>query len=593
MDTRTKIETLRDLMEREGIDACLVTGCDAHMSEYTGEHWKSRQWISGFTGSAGIVAVTGNDAGLWTDGRYFIQAENQLAGSGIRLFEMGEPDVPTYEEWLAGVLPQGGCLAVDGNAFSVSTMKTMTDALLDKAVTIRTDLDPVGAIWEERPEVPGDKAFLHDELFAGKGCAEKLGQVRESMKKLGADYYLLSALDEICWLYNIRGNDIPFNPYVTSFALVGKSAAYLFMDPDKISETVCSSLTSDGIILKKYTDIYNSIKEIESPSSFLFDPEKTNISVVQSIRPSVRKVESQGLVTPLKAVKNDTEIENIRDCYIKDSVALVKLFKWIKDNVSEKEITELDVDSKGLTFRKELPLFAGLSFGTIAAYGDHAAMMHYAPTPEHQYTLKPRGFFLLDSGCQFQNGTTDITRTIALGPLTDEEKKDFTLTLKSMIALSTAKFMYGATGSKLDILARMPMWEHGLDYKCGSGHGLGYFSGVHEGPQRFSMKPNNAVLEKGMTITNEPGVYKEGRHGIRTENTLLIVEDETTECGTFMRFEDLCFLPVDRNAILPEMLAKSELTWINQYHRQVYDKLSVYLDEEHKAWLKAETKEVG
>ncbi|MEI8199938.1 MAG: aminopeptidase P family protein [Eubacteriales bacterium] len=592
METGSKIESLRNMMAKEGIDACLVPGCDAHMSEYTGEHWKSRQWISGFTGSAGTAVITRDDAGLWTDGRYFIQAANQLAGSGIRLFKMGEPGVPSYEEWLAEVLPQGGCLAVDGTSFSAGAMKTMTDALSDKAATIRSDLDPVGSVWEDRPGIPKDRVFLHDVLYAGRDRREKMVEIRESMKKRGADYYLLSALEEICWLYNIRGNDIPYNPYVTSFAVIGKDTSYLFVDPDKVPEDVLGALAADGVLLSKYTEIYDFIKDIVSPASILFDPEKTNISLVHSIRPSVRKIEAEGLAAPCKAVKNDIEISNIRDCYMKDSVALVRLFKWLKDNVSEKEITEIDVDNKALEFRKELPLFVELSFGTIAAYGDHAAMMHYAPTPENQYTLKPRGFFLLDSGCQFQNGTTDITRTIALGPLTDEEKKDFTLTLKSMIALSTAKFMYGATGSKLDILARMPMWEHGLDYKCGSGHGLGYFSGVHEGPQRFSMKPNNAVLEKGMTITDEPGVYKEGMYGIRTENTLLIVEDETTQCGTFMRFEDLCFLPIDRSAILAEMLSTAERTWINRYHSQVYDKLSVYLDEEHQVWLKAETESI-
>ena len=592
MKTSEKIFKLRELMEREGIDACFVPSCDAHLSEYVGEHWKSRRWITGFTGSAGTAVITADDAGLWTDGRYFIQAAKEIEGSGVRLFKMGEPGVPTCEEWLAEVLPQGGCLAVDGTTFAVSEMKTMTDALDGKAITIRTDLDPVGSIWEDRPGIPADRLFLHDDMYAGKTRMEKMEQIRELMKKQKADYYLLSALEEICWLFNIRGNDIPYNPYVTSFALIGMNTAYLFVDPDKVPADARHSLEAGNIKVMEYTAVYDFLKAIKGPASVIYDPEKTNISLVQSIPASVRKIEAQGLTAPLKAVKNEVEIKNIRDCYLKDSTALVKLFKWLKENVASEEITELDVDNKGIEIRKELPLFMDLSFGTIAAYADHAAMMHYAPTPDKQYTLKPKGFFLLDSGCQFLNGTTDITRTIALGELTDEEKRDFTLTLRSVIALSTAKFLYGATGSKLDILARMPMWEHGMDYKCGSGHGVGYFSGVHEGPQRFGMKPNNYVLEKGMTITNEPGVYKEGRHGIRTENTLLIVEDETTECGTFMRFEDLCFLPIERKAIIPEMLTAFEKNWINDYHRQVYDKLSKYLDDEHKTWLTAETAEI-
>lgn len=592
MKTSEKIFELRKLMDREGIDACFVPSCDAHLSEYVGEHWKSRKWITGFTGSAGTAVITRDDAGLWTDGRYFIQAANELEGSGVRLFKMGEPGVPTCEEWLAGELPQNGCLAVDGTVFSVSAMKAMTDALDGKAVNIRTDLDPVGSIWEDRPEIPADKLFLHNDLYAGKTRMEKIEQIRGSMKKRRADYYLLSALEEICWLFNIRGNDIPYNPYVTSFALIGNENAYLFVDPEKVPADARQSLEECNVQVMEYTAVYDFLKGMEGSASVIYDPEKTNVRLVQSLPASVRRIETEGLTAPLKAVKNDVEIQNIRDCYLKDGAALVKLFKWLKENAASGQITELDVDKKGIEIRKELPLFMDLSFGTIAAYADHAAMMHYAPTPEKQYTLKPKGFFLLDSGCQFQNGTTDITRTIALGELTDEEKRDFTLTLRSVIALSTATFLYGTTGSKLDILARMPMWENKMDYKCGSGHGVGYFSGVHEGPQRFGMKPNPYVLEKGMTITDEPGVYKEGRHGIRTENTLLIVEDETTECGTFMHFEDLCFLPIERDAIIPEMLNPSERNWINEYHRQVYDKLSVYLDDEHKIWLKKETAEI-
>ena len=589
MTTSEKVLALREFMSKEGVDACFVPSNDAHLSEYAGAHWQCRKWISGFTGSAGTAVITKDDAGLWTDGRYFIQAAKELEGSGIRLFKMGEPGVPTCEEWLAAVIPQGGSLAVDGTTLAVSAMKTWKDALSDKSVRIRTDLDPVGEIWDDRPGIPGDRLFIHEDIYAGKSRALKLAQVRELMKNRGADYYLICALEEICWLCNIRGNDIPYNPYVTSFALIGKETAYLFVRPDKVPEAAQQVLAGDHIEFRAYSDIYNFLKNIEGPASILFDTEKTNVNLVQSIPTSVRKIETDSLIAPLKAVKNDIEIQNIRDCYLKDSVALVKLFKWLKENVAEKQITEIDVDNKGIEIRKSLPLFMDLSFGSIAAYGDHAAMMHYAPTPANQYTLKPKGFFLLDSGCHFKNGTTDITRTIALGDLSEEEKKDFTLTLRSVIALSTAKFLYGATGSKLDILPRMPMWENGMDYKCGSGHGVGYFSGVHEGPQRFGMKPNNHVLEKGMTITDEPGVYKEGRHGIRTENTLLVVEDETTESGTFMKFEDLCFLPIDRSAIIPDMLSESERNWINEYHRQVYDKLSVFLDDAQKAWLKEET----
>lgn len=588
METSEKLVLLRDWMTKTGIDACLITSSDAHLSEYVGDHWKGRQWITGFTGSAGTAVITKNDAGLWTDGRYFIQAANQLDGSGVRLFRMTEPDVPTYGEWLADVMPAGGCLCIDGSTISVSDLKKTADVLADKSIEIRTDLDPVGSIWDDRPELPRDKVFLHDYVFAGKSRGEKLAQIREQMKKNDASYYLLSAIDEICWLYNIRGNDIPFNPFVTSFALISESTAALFVDTAKVPEAVRESLDEGNIQIREYGEIYGFLSELDG-CTLLYDPEKTNAALVASLQVSVRKKELPGLVTPLKAVKNEVEIKNIYDAFIKDATALVRLFKWLREAVPAGHVTELDVDAKGLAFRKELPLFMGLSFGTISAYGDHAAMMHYAPKYDNQYTLEARGFYLIDSGAHFLNGTTDITRTIALGPLSMEEKKDFTLVLKSLIALSKAKFLYGATGSNLDVLARIPMWENGLDYKCGTGHGLGYFSSVHEAPQRFAIKQNDAKLEKGMIITVEPGVYKEGRYGIRTENTLLVVEDEVTQCGTFMRFETLCYLPIDRSALLPEMLTGSERSWINQYHEKVFEKLSPHLDEEHREWLKKET----
>ena len=593
MKTTEKILALRGLMEKEGIDAVLVPSCDAHMSEYVGEHWKARTWITGFTGSAGTAVITRGDAGLWTDGRYFIQAARQLEGSGVRLFRMGEKDVPTVEEWLAQTLPHGGCLAVDGRTLSGSAFKALEDALAVRSVVVRTDIDPVGAVWDSRPDISADPLFLHGDVYAGKTRAGKLADIRGLMEKRGADYFLVPSLDEIIWLYNIRGSDVPYNPYVTSFAVVGKTGAWLFVNPEKVPAEARQELESSGVQVLEYEAVYPFLAEIGGPAAILYDPEKTNVRLIRSVPADVRKIEAESLITNAKACKNDAEIENIRDCYVKDSVALVKLFKWLKESVARGEaVTELDVDAKGQAIRGELPLYMGLSFDTISAYGDHAPMMHYAPTPEIQYTLEPRGFYLIDSGCQFLNGTTDITRTVAMGPLSDEEKRDFTLTLRSLIALSTARFLYGSTGSNLDVLARMPMWENGLDYKCGTGHGVGYFSTVHEAPQRFAVKPNTAKLEKGMTITVEPGVYKEGKHGIRTENTLLVAEDVTTECGSFMKFETLTFLPIDRSAIVAEMLSEKELRWINSYHEEVFEKLSPYLDQDEKSWLRAETAEI-
>ncbi|WP_019911930.1 aminopeptidase P family protein [Paenibacillus sp. HW567] len=591
METREKLSMLRQWMDKENIDVCYVPSSDAHMSEYVGEHWKSREWISGFTGSAGTAVILKESAGLWTDGRYFIQAAQELEGSGIALFKMGEPGVPTIEEWLKEVLPSGSRLALDGRTVSIRTMETLSKATEGKNIVFLTDKDPIGAIWQDRPEIPGESIFLHAEELAGTSRAEKLTLIRTAMKSLGADYYLLPVLDEICWLLNIRGRDILYNPYVTSYVVVGPDSACLFTDLRKVPEEAVRALADDGIRVQAYDAVYGYLNGLEAPAALVLDPAKTNVRLRTSIAEVIRVIEAPSLVTPPKAVKNDTEIGHIRDAYLKDCTSLVRLFKWIKDNVDQGGITEIDVVDKSLEFRGQLPLFQEFSFAAISAYGDHAAMMHYKPVPEAQYTLKPEGFFLLDSGCHFHNGTTDITRTLALGPLTDEQKKDFTLVLKSVIALSTARFLYGSTGSSLDILARKPLWDNGLDYKCGTGHGVGYFSNVHEEPQRFSHKPNMAVLEKGMLITVEPGVYKEGRHGIRTENTLLVVEDETTEFGTFFRFEELCYLPIDREAILPSLLTDSERSWLNLYHQEVYNRLSGtgMLSTGDLEWLKRET----
>lgn len=590
MQTSEKVKTLRKIMEREGADAVIVPSCDAHQSEYVGEHWKSRRFITGFTGSAGTAVILKNKAGLWTDGRYFIQAANQLKGSGIDLYKMNVQGVPTFEEWLKSELPAGGCVTFDGNVISVNQYRALEKTLSGKKIRFAADKDLVGEVWTDRPEIPKDKIFDHDVKYAGKSRLEKLTQIRFKMEEKGATHYLLSALDEICWLFNIRGNDIPCNPYVTAYALIASDSACLFLDMDKVTDTIRKDFHKDSISLINKEDIFEELKNLKD-AAVAFDPEKTNIMLFNSLN-KAKKIECKSFVTPLKAVKNAVEIENIKDSYVKDAVALVKTFKWFQENAAGGKITETDIDKKAEGFRKEQPLYVELSFDTISAYKDHAAMMHYIPKKESEYTIKDEGMYLIDSGSQFQNGTTDITRTLVLGMLTEEQKRDFTLVLKSLIAMTTTKFLYGATGSNLDVIARIPMWENGLDYKCGSGHGVGYLSTVHEAPQRFSQTPNTDVLEPGMTITIEPGVYKESKYGIRTENTLLVVEDSQTDCGKFLRFETLCYLPIDRRGILPEMLSEKEHKWINEYHKEVYQKLSPYLDEAHKEWLKKETAEI-
>lgn len=592
MDVKKRIEKLRSLMKENKIDAYIIPSFDAHQSEYVADHWKCRQWISGFTGSAGTVVITLDDAGLWTDGRYYIQAEEQLKGSGIRLFKMADLGVPSYTEWLKNTLKEGSTVGFDGSVFSVDLFKGMGKAFKSKNINIKIEKDLIDEIWEDRPEIPKELVFLHGIKYAGKSRVEKLNKVRVNMSSKGANYYLLTSLDDIAWLLNIRGNDVPNNPVVISNVLVGEDKCYLFVDASKVTHDIRLELETDGIEIKGYNEIHQILNQLTIDDSIIFDANKTSISMYNSINTDTTKIEEPNITTALKAIKNEVEIENLRNCQVSDGLAMVKFIKWLKESVTKEEITEISAEKMLEAFRRQQDLFVEPSFDTIAGYKDHAAMMHYKATKETQYTLKDEGFFLVDSGGQYFNGTTDTTRTIALGKLTEEEKRDFTLVLKGHIALSSVKFLEGATGSSLDVLARQPIWEYGLDYKCGTGHGVGFFLNVHEGPQGFRKEPNSVKLEKGMVITNEPGIYKEGKHGVRTENIMLVVEEEKTEFGQFMSFEAITYCPIDLDGIDKDMLTDKEKQWLNDYHKMVYKRLSPYLDKEHKTWLKKETREI-
>lgn len=591
MEIKERISKLRDLMENHKVEAYIVPSSDPHLSEYVGEHFKARAWISGFTGSAGTVVFTKHKAGLWTDGRYYIQAEKQLQDSGIELFKAAEIGTPTYTQWLKEELKEGETVGFDGMLFSASAAEKLEKELQSKEVKINSTLDLISPIWIDRPEVPSDEVFIHDTKYCGLSREEKLNKVREVMKNLGGNYYLLSSLDDICWLFNIRGNDIPNNPFIISYSLVGEKEAFIFVDKNKVNPNVEQELMIAGVIVKEYEEIYSFLKAIEDTASVIIDYNNVNYSLVSSVNKDAKKINEPNLTTMIKAIKSQVEVENMKEAYIKDGAALVRLFKWIKENTGT--ITEVDVVKKAEELRRTEPLCLGPSFDSIACYRENAAMMHYNPYNEEiPVTLEKQGFFLLDSGGQYLKGTTDITRTIVLGDLTEEEKRDFTLVLKSVIALSTAKFLYGTTGSNLDILARKPLWEQGLDYKCGTGHGIGFLGSVHEMPQRFSQVPNTIKLEKGMVLTIEPGVYKEGRHGVRTENTVIVAEGEKTEFGQFMYFEDLCYVPVDLSAVVKEMLTDFEIKWLNSYHEKVYQLLSPHLDEQCKKWLLEETRAI-
>lgn len=589
-----RIKNLRDLMKERGIKAYIIPTYDSHQSEYLADYYKTRVWISGFTGSAGTVVVTKDEAILWTDGRYWIQAENEIAGSEIKLFKMGVPGVPTYIEWLKEKLNINDTVGFDGKIFPQSDFVELEKALKNKGIKFIEDYDLVGELWEDRPALPKSKAFVLDVKYAGKTANEKLEEVRKEMNKKGVDYFLLGSLDDIAWVYNIRGNDVACNPVIMSYALISKERAWLFVDKSKIDDVVSAHLKENGIEIEDYEKVIDYVKDIEKGSKVFLDSSRINRWLYKSIPEGCEIIEGTNITTELKAIKNPVEIENQRKAYIKDGVALVKFLHWLDKNVGNLKITEVSAAEKLEEFRRQQEGFIEPSFDTIAAYKENAAMMHYkAEEGKSNYELKKEGMFLLDSGGQYLEGTTDITRTIVLGPITEEEKKDFTLTLKGHINLISARFLYGVTGTHLDVLSRYPLWQEGLDYKCGTGHGVGYLLSVHEGPHRISTVLNDVKLEKGMVVTIEPGVYKAGKYGIRIENVAVVQEDIETEYGgKFLRFEVLSYVPIDLEAVDVNMLDEKEKDWLNNYHQMVYDKLSPYLDEEEKDWLRNETRKI-
>lgn len=592
MTIKERVERLRGLMKKKGMDAYIIPSSDAHKSEYVAEHWKCREWISGFTGSAGTVVVTATEAGLWADGRYYIQAEKQLEDSGIRLFKMGQPKVPSYTEWLKSSLKHKACVGFDGKVFSASEAKSMVETFKAKEIRLEMNFDLIGELWEDRPSIPDNPIFIHDVKFAGKTRKEKIEEVRKEISEKGANHYLIASLDDIAWLLNIRGQDVLDTPVVIAYTLISESKVELFIDKKKVSNENKVELENDNIEIKDYNEVADSIKNLTSKDRIFLDPGRVNMWLYNFINGEVKKIEDAEITTKLKAIKNEVEIENLIRCQVKDGIAMVKFIKWVKESVSKEKITEITVDRKLIEFRTAQEDSLGPSFDTIAGYKEHAAMMHYKAVSESDYVIKAEGMLLVDSGGQYLDGTTDITRTIVLGELSREEKRDFTIVVKAHIGLSSVKFLYGATGSNLDVLARKPLWEQGLDYKCGTGHGVGFLLSVHEGPQGFSQVPNKVKLEKGMVITNEPGIYKEGKHGVRTENTMLVVLDEKTEFGQFMRFKTISYCPIDLEGIDITMLSSDEKHWLNTYHKEVYDRLSPYLNEEEKEWLRKETREI-
>ncbi|MGI5851642.1 MAG: aminopeptidase P family protein [Caldicoprobacterales bacterium] len=587
-----RIRRLRKEMSDKGIDAYIVPSSDPHMSEYVAAHWEGRKWLSGFTGSAGTLVITQDSCGLWTDGRYYVQAEKQLEGTGIRLFKFGMEGVKSFTEWIADTLGQGECVGMDGKLFSVSQVRNMEKIFSKKGILINKEHDLLMGIWKDRPAIPRETVFVHDMVYAGRTAAQKIEDVREMMAQKGANYHLISSLDDIAWLYNIRGGDVAYNPVAISYALISEEKAWLFINEDKVSVPVREHLSDNGVEIEDYERIESYLSRLGRGDTILLDPQRVNSWLYDSIGREARIEEDTAITTILKAVKNQVEIENLKKAHIKDGVAMVKFLCWLDNNLSKEEITEITVADKLEEFRSQQENYMGLSFPTIAGYGDHGAIVHYQADEESAYTLKPHGLLLIDSGCQYLEGTTDITRTIALGPTTPQQRSDYTLTLKGNIKLSRTRFLKGATGTNLDILARLYLWEHGIDYKHGTGHGVGYFLNVHEGPQSISPRISTVKLEEGMLVSNEPGVYREGSHGIRIENLLLVAGDIETEFGEFLRFEPVTLCPIDLAAVEPDLLDEEEKKWLNQYHERVYNTLGPLLDEKERLWLKDKTRAI-
>lgn len=596
MTIKQKLNALRILMKEKKIDAYLVATDDFHGSEYVGDYFKCRKYITGFTGSAGTAIITQDMAGLWTDGRYFIQAADQLRDTTIELFKSGEPGVPTVHQFLNDKLEEGMCLGFDGRTVSAREAEELQELLQEKHITFSVNDDLIGEIWEDRPVLSCEPVMELDIRWTGKSRADKIAEIREQMKAKEADTFILTSLDDIAWLLNIRGNDIHCCPVVLSYLVMMENELRLYANAAAFSEEIRSNLEADGVKIYPYDDVYSYVQSISSDKKVLLSRANVNSRLVSNIPSEVTILDEPNLTLLPKAVKNKTEMENERIAHIKDGIAVTKFIHWLKKNVTRTTITELSAAEKLYQFRSEQEHFLGDSFDPIIAYGTHAAIVHYSATEATDIPLEARGMVLADTGGHYLEGTTDITRTIVLGPVTAKEKKFFTAVLRGNLNLAAAKFKYGCTGLNLDYLARGPLWELGEDYNHGTGHGVGYLLNVHEGPNSFRWKnlPGNPapVLEEGMITSDEPGYYLENEFGIRHENLVLCKKAEKTSFGQFMCFEPLTMVPFDLEGINPEEMTERERKLLNDYHQKVYTTISPYLDEEEKEWLKQATREI-
>ena len=584
-----RIARLREELRREHLSAFIFPTSDPHNSEYTAEHWKGREWISGFNGSAGTAVVTLDNAALWTDSRYFIAAEEQLQGTEFQLMKLKVEGTPSIAEWLGRELKDAAdkAVGIDGMVNSTNSIKELiSDLRTQGGITLRTNFDPLERIWQDRPAIPENPVVIHPLEYAGEPIREKLARIRKALREKHADGMLMAALDDIAWTLNLRGSDVHCSPVFVSYLLISTTEVTLYINKVKLTPEVMSYLQAEGVGVKPYNQVKQGLKDYFE-YNILLDGNEVNYTLYKTVEREI--VDASSPVPLMKAVKNEREIAGFRSAMLKDGIAMVKFLKWLKPAVEAGGQTEMSVERKLTALRAEQPLFRGLSFDTIVGYEEHGAIVHYEAIPETDATLHPKGLLLIDSGTQYQDGTTDVTRTIALGPLTEEQKRVYTLVLKGHIDLQLLHFPDGASGTQLDAIARRPLWQAGMNFLHGTGHGVGCYLNCHEGPHQIRMEWIPARLQAGMTVTDEPGVYLGGRFGVRIENTLLVVPAEETECGRFLGFETLTLCPIETSPIIKELMTPEEIQWLNDYHTMVYERLSPYLNEDEKAWLRKAT----
>ncbi len=588
-----RLSSLRNFMQKNNLDAFIIPSTDAHLSEYPPKMWESRKWISGFTGSAGTAVVTKDKAGVWTDSRYFLQAADELENTGFELFKMGLADTPDMTDWVIAQVGKGGAVGIDGLVYAASDAKALKSKLENKGIKLETALDPFAEIWPNRPEIPKNKAFLLPDEITGESTRKKIKRINTALERLEANGLIAVTLDAVAWIFNIRGNDVEFNPVTVAYGFISPKESVLFIDPDKLSDDTKHRLLKQGVKIDDYNQIFNYVSRLPENSSVCITGNKINYKLYRRIPASCRIVDVPSPVDLMKSIKNKTELKGFRNAMIKDGVALVKFYRWLEKTIPEGKVTEVGIEEKLREYRSQQNWYVGESFSTIAGYAGNGAIVHYHAHPETCLKVEPQGLLLIDSGAQYKDGTTDITRTVAVGKLTKQMKEDYTNVLKGHIAIATAIYPEGTRGSQLDVLARKALWDNCRTYWHGTGHGIGHFLNVHEGPQNIRLEENPTTLQIGMVTSNEPGVYRANEYGIRIENLVATrLYKKTPDFGTFYHFETLTLCPIDKKPILKKNLTDVEIKWLNDYHEMVYRKLKPFLSREERLWLKQKTKAI-